>query len=88
MGCEVYRNKLMPPYPLADDIVPYCLRHTYCTNLCRKKVDIRIAQYLLGHSDIRLTANIYTHVDNSDVIEAAQLIAKSVTPSVTPNTTI
>ena len=88
MGCEVYRNKLMPPYPLANDIVPYCLRHTYCTNLCRKKVDIRIAQYLMGHSDIRLTANIYTHVDNSDVIEAAQLIAKSVTPSGTPNTAI
>lgn len=72
MGCEVYRNQLMPPYPLAEDFVPYCLRHTYCTNLCRKKVDIRIAQYLMGHSDIRLTANIYTHADNSDVIEAAK----------------
>ncbi len=72
MGCEVYRNQLMPPYPLAEDFVPYCLRHTYCTNLCRKKVDIRIAQYLMGHSDIRLTANIYTHADNTDVIEAAK----------------
>lgn len=87
MGCEVYRNALIPPYPLAEDFVPYCLRHTYCTNLCRKNVDIRIAQYLMGHSDIRLTANIYTHVDNSDVVQAAKLIAKSVTPSVTPNIT-
>lgn len=87
MGCKTYRNALIPPYPLADDIVPYCFRHTYCTNLCRNKVDIRIAQYLMGHSDIKLTANIYTHVDNSDVITAAEIIAKSVTPSVTPNIT-
>ena len=36
MGCKVYRNALVPPYPLADDIVPYCLRHTYCTDLSRR----------------------------------------------------
>jgi site-specific recombinase XerD len=83
MGCRTYRNQLIPPYPLADDFVPYCLRHTYCTNLCRKKVDIRIAKYLMGHADIRITANIYTHVDNSDVTEAAKLISQGVTQGVT-----
>ena len=72
MGCRVYRNQLMPPYPLAEDFVPYCLRHTYCTNLCKKGVDIRTAQYLMGHSTIELTANIYTHTDNSSVIAAAK----------------
>lgn len=74
MGCNVFRNELIPPYPLADDFVPYCLRHTYCTNLCKKGVDIRVAQYLMGHSDIRLTANIYTHTDNSSIISAARKI--------------
>lgn len=29
MGCEVYRNQLMPPYRVADDLAPYCLRHTF-----------------------------------------------------------
>ena len=28
MGCKTYRNALIPPYPLAADFVPYCLRHT------------------------------------------------------------
>lgn len=88
MGAEVYRNKLIPPLPLAEDFVPYCLRHTYCTNLCRKKVDIRIAQYLMGHSDIRLTANIYTHADNSDVVEAAKILSKSSAVSSAVNSTI
>lgn len=74
MGCRVYRNHLIPPYPLAEDFVPYCLRHTYCTNLCKKGVDIRTAQHLMGHSTIELTANIYTHIDNSSVIAAAQIM--------------
>ena len=77
MGATVYRNQLIPPLPLADDFVPYCLRHTFCTNLCRKGVDIRIAQHLMGHSDIRLTANIYTHIDNSDVVAAARILSNS-----------
>ena len=72
MGCKVKKGALVPPLPLAEDFVPYCLRHTYCTNLCKKGVDIRTAQHLMGHSTIELTANIYTHIDNSSVITAAK----------------
>lgn len=74
MGCKVYRNQLVPPLPLADDFVPYCLRHTYCTDLQKAGVDIRTAQYLMGHSDISLTANIYTHADSSTITTAAKLL--------------
>lgn len=89
MGCKVYRNRLIPPYPLADDFVPYDLRHTYCTDLQKKGIDIRTAQYLMGHSDISLTANIYTHADNSTILEAAKLIniAEGVPLGVPPQTT-
>lgn len=89
MGCTVYRNQLVPPYPLADDFVPYNLRHTYCTDLQKKGIDIRTAQYLMGHSDISLTANIYTHADNSTILEAAKIInsPKSVVGNVVPNST-
>ena len=74
MGCKVYRNELIPPLPLADDFVPYDLRHTYCTNLARAGVDIRTAQKLMGHANISITADIYTHVDTKDIINAADLI--------------
>lgn len=47
----------------APDLVPYCLRHTFCTDLMKKGVDIRIAQKLMGHSTIDLTSTIYSHVD-------------------------
>ena len=71
MGCKLYRNELVPPYPLADDFVPYNFRHTYCCDLQKANVDIRTAQQLMGHSDISLTANIYSHADNMTVISAA-----------------
>lgn len=74
MGCKTYRNKLIPPYPLADDLCSYCLRHTYCTNLQRRGVDIRTAQKLMGHSDIRMTANIYSHTTIDDIGSEYDLI--------------
>ena len=76
MGCEVDGDGiLVAPYPLAPDLVPYCLRHTFCTDLQKKGVDIRTAQYLMGHSDITLTANIYTHADKTTITEAARLMS-------------
>ena len=72
MGCKVYRNELIPPYPLAPDFVPYCLRHTYCTDLQKQNVDIRTAQYLMGHADISMTANIYTHMTEETLLNVAE----------------
>lgn len=60
----------------APDLVPYCLRHTYCTDLQKKGIDIRIAQKLMGHSSIDLTSTIYSHFDEdlftitSELLEA------------------
>ena len=76
MGCRVYRNRLIPPYPLADDFVPYCLRHTYCTDLQKAGVDVRTAQKLMGHADISTTANIYTHQDDALLMEAAKKVGE------------
>lgn len=74
MGCRIFRNALIPPLPLADDFEPYCLRHTYCTELAKSGVDVRTAQKLMGHSSIQITADIYTHVDQSDIAKASQQI--------------
>ena len=74
MGCSTYRNKLIPPYPLANDLVPYCLRHEYCTELARQGIDIRIAQKLMGHASIKMTVNVYTNLDFSDTASVAHLL--------------
>ena len=76
MGCKVYRNALVPPLPLAADFVPYDFRHTYCTNLAKSGVDIRTAQRLMGHANIQITANIYTHVDINDICKAGEQLER------------
>lgn len=64
MGAELYRNKIVVSR-LADDLVPYCLRHTFCTDLQDAGVPLNVAKELMGHSDISTTANIYTHKNTS-----------------------
>ena len=40
----------------------HTLRHTFATKLFKNGVDIKVISELLGHSDISITYNIYTHV--------------------------
>ena len=67
-------NASMGVLAVADDFVPYCLRHTYCTDLQDAGVPINIAKYLMGHSDIKVTASIYTHTTEQSIDDAACLI--------------
>ena len=50
-----YPNKKLPK------ITPHVLRHTFCTNMARNGMAIKNLQYLMGHSDVGTTLNIYTH---------------------------
>lgn len=53
-------------------LVPYNLRHTYCTRLMTQyNIDVRAAQYLMGHADIEMVAH-YTHPDESVIKLAAE----------------
>ena len=74
MGCEMFRNKLIPPYKVQEDLRLYDLRHTYCTNLELQGVPISIASRLMGHSNIGITANMYTHETSEAVAIAEELI--------------
>lgn len=38
------------------------LRHTFCTMLFEADVDLKTAQYLMGHADVTMTMKIYTHL--------------------------
>ena len=44
-------------------ITQHMLRHTYATLLFKAGVDIKSAQQFLGHKDIHVTLQIYTHLD-------------------------
>ena len=50
----------------------YTIKAYLCHDLYHAGVDLKTAQHLLGHSDIKMTANIYTHV-NKGAVKAASL---------------
>lgn len=60
-GATVYRNQITKS-TLAPDLEPYLLRHTFCTDCQAAGVPINVAKELMGHSDISVTAKIYTHM--------------------------
>ena len=52
-------------------ISPHVCRHTYCSNMAKAGMNPKTLQYLMGHSDIGVTLNIYTHLGLEDA--AAEL---------------
>lgn len=58
MGAPVYRNQVIES-KLADDLVLYCLRHTYGTDAVGAGVPIATLSELMGHADIRTTKKYY-----------------------------
>ena len=50
-------------------ITPHVCRHTYCSNMARAGMNPKTLQYLMGHSDISVTMNVYTHVNFEDAEE-------------------
>lgn len=49
-------------------ITPHICRHTYCSNMAKSGMNPKTLQYLMGHSDISVTLNIYTHVRYEDAV--------------------
>lgn len=48
------------------NITPHVCRHTYCSNQARAGMNPKTLQYLMGHSDIGVTMNTYTHLGLDD----------------------
>lgn len=67
--CEAYNKTHDKKLP---KITPHIARHTYCTKLIRQDVPIKIAQYLMGHSNAQVTLDIYSHVTYDDVVREFQ----------------
>lgn len=61
----------------APRITPHVLRHTFCTNAQQAGIDVKSLQMLMGHSNVSVTLDIYTHTDYVAVENAFRRIAAS-----------
>ncbi|HEY8560534.1 MAG TPA: tyrosine-type recombinase/integrase [Pyrinomonadaceae bacterium] len=60
---------------VAGHFTPYSLRHTCCSLMALSGVHVKTASAKLGHSNISVTLNIYTHVLPEMQNEAVDLLA-------------
>lgn len=56
------RNIFFVPYLTR----PHVCRHTFCSNMAKSGMNPKTLQYIMGHSDIPVTLNTYTHVNYED----------------------
>ena len=50
-------------------VTPHVCRHTYCTNMALSGMNPKTLQYLMGHSEIGVTMDVYTYVGFEDAKE-------------------
>ena len=60
----------------------HALRHTFATRMARNGVSQVQAAKILGHSDVRLTTNVYQHLLAADLRAAVETLAPK--PTSTP----
>lgn len=49
-------------------ITPHVCRHTFCSNMAKFGMNPKTLQYIMGHSDIGVTLNTYTHLQFEDAL--------------------
>ena len=55
-------------------ITPHVCRHTFCSNMAKSGMNPKTLQYIMGHSDISVTLNTYTHVGFEDAQNELQRV--------------
>ena len=59
---DIYRIQI-------PNITPHICRHTYCSNMAKSGMNPKTLQYLMGHSEIGVTLNTYTHLGLEDATD-------------------
>ena len=58
-------------------ITPHICRHTFCSNMAKSGMNPKTLQYIMGHSDISVTLNTYSHVGFEDAKEELSRVAEA-----------
>lgn len=56
-------------------ITPHVCRHTFCSKMAKSGINPKTLQYIMGHSDISVTLNTYSHVGFEDAREELSRVA-------------
>ncbi len=64
--CQKYNSiyKLQMPR-----VTPHVCRHTFCSRMAAARMNPKTLQYIMGHADIGVTLNTYTHFEFEEISE-------------------
>lgn len=66
---KIYKDEL-------PNITPHICRHTFCSNMAKAGMNPKTLQMLMGHANIGITLNTYTHVDFTDIQREMEEVSK------------
>lgn len=56
-------------------VTPHVCRHTFCSKMAKCGMNPKSLQYIMGHADISVTLNTYTHVKFDDAAEEMKRVS-------------
>ncbi len=68
------KYRKLHPEKLLPHITPHVFHNTFCTNMANAGMDIKNLQYVMGHSDVGVTLNVYTHASFDRAAEQMEKI--------------
>lgn len=54
---------------MMPSISAHIMRHTFCTRMAENNMDIKVLQYIMGHANVNITMQVYTHISEKKRIE-------------------
>lgn len=57
-------------------VTPHVCRHTFCSRMAAARMNPKTLQYIMGHADISVTLNVYTHLGFEEASDEMNRIAK------------
>lgn len=73
-ACAAYKKKYGKDLPT---ITPHILRHTFCSRMVNGGMNPKSVQYIMGHSNIGMTLDVYSHVNAEIAISEMKKIINS-----------
>lgn len=68
-------------------VTPHVCRHTFCSRMAAARMNPKTLQYIMGHSDIGVTLDTYTHLGFDDALDEMTRISKEKNAAKSKNNT-
>lgn len=62
---------------LLPHISAHILRHTACTRLAETGLEPKVLQYIMGHANVSVTLDVYTHLDFTQIQEKMEAVQEN-----------